>query len=196
MIATTFLIQPATCSAAAAAILMHQRKQEQERAETARLLAEAQRSRDEAEAAKPKKNIELNVSIGSPGGSISSKGPVASGSSVRFRLTTEREYIVSKTYNGDVITNVGKFSATLGDEVFVTPSITGGGQVLVEVAVMHSVPDEKSASPWLDQKFSVQRNNQTFLLESGAPSVSRTIQIPGMKVGMTISLQAEIEQGS
>lgn len=189
-IAFTLVIQPATCSAAAVVIMQNYQRQKDidaaKAAETAKAAA--------IEAAKPKQNILLDVGIKSNHSAISSQGPVASGSTLLLQMTEGREYISSKTYADGVLTGVAKFNAVLGDEIVIVPSITNDGQVLVEVTISHGAPGKKSENPWADRDFVTERSSQTFLLGNGAPSVSRTISIPGVESGLTITLKANIQQ--
>lgn len=186
-IAFTLVIQPATCSAAAVVIMQNYQRQ--------KLLDESKAAKAAAiEAAKPKQNILLDVGIKSNHSAISSQGPVASGSTLLLQMTEGREYISSKTYADGVLTGVAKFNAVLGDEIVIVPSITNDGQVLVEVTISHGAPGKKSENPWADRDFVTERSSQTFLLGNGAPSVSRTISIPGVENGLTITLKANIQQ--
>lgn len=186
-IAFTLVIQPATCSAAAVVIMQNYQRQ--------KLLDESKAAKAAAiEAAKPKQNILLDVGIKSNHSAISSQGPVASGSTLLLQMTEGREYISSKTYADGVLTGVAKFNAVLGDEIVIVPSITNDGQVLVEVTISHGAPGKKSENPWADRDFVTERSSQTFLLGNGVPSVSRTISIPGVENGLTITLKANIQQ--
>lgn len=190
LIGAGIALQPAVCSAAAVIIMQAQKKHEQERqAELAQRKADAERMRAEQEAAEPKKNIQMEVGIKNAQGSISSTGPVASGSDLHLRLSEERQYIFSHTY-GDDHSQVGKYTANLGQDIVLKPSITGGGQVLVEVSISYVRPDPKSEAPWLDRSFVTEHNNQTFLLENGAPAVTRTVKIPGIESDFVLSLKA------
>ena len=193
-IAVTFAFQPATCSAAAVIIMQNYQKQQREdearakarAAETARVAA--------IEAAKPKQNILLDVSIKSANNVMSSQGPVASGSPLHLHLTEDREYISSKAYSADgELSGVTKFNAILGDEVVIVPSITPDGQILVEVSISHGTPKQGSESPWMNREFVTEKSNQTFLLGNGAAAVTRTVQIPGLENGLVINLKADIQ---
>ena len=189
-IALTFAIQPATCSAAAVVIMQSYQKR---KAEDDARAAEAAKAAA-VEAAKPKQNIILDVTIKSSGNAMSSTGPVASGSPLHLQLTEDREYISSKAYSADgVLTGVTKFNAVLGDDIILVPSITPDGQVLVEVAINHGMPRQDSPSPWLNRDFVTEKSNQTFLLGNGAPAVSRNVAIPGLENGVVISLKADIQ---
>lgn len=193
LIGLSVALQPATCSAAAAMIFQnYQKKQDEERQAAAQRKADAERMRAEHEAAEPKKNIQMEVSIKGSQSSISSTGPVASGSPLNLWLTEQREYIFSTSY-GDDHKQIGKHTASLGEQISLTPSITGGGQVLVEVSVSYVRLNPESSSPWAERSFVTERNNQTFLLESGAPAVTRKVLIPGLEKGLDITLQAKIE---
>lgn len=193
-IALTFAFHPATCSAAAVIIMQNYQKQKLEDEAKAKARA-TERARVAAiEAAKPKQNIILDVSIKSASNAISSQGPVASGSPLHLQLTEDREYISSKAYSSDgVLSGVTKFNAILGDDIVIVPSITPDGQVLVEFSISHGAPRQDSPSPWMNREFVTEKSSQTFLLGNGAPAVSRTVPIPGLDNGLMINLKADIQ---
>lgn len=158
----------------------------------AQIASDAARMKAEHEAAEPKMNVLLEVSIKIGGNSIASSGPVASGSPLHLRMTSERQYIFSTTY-GPNRNEVGKYNGMLGDDIRITPSITPEGKILVEVSVKHGEPSKKTATPWADRAFEGTQNDQTFFMESGAPSITRTIAMPGSEEGVTITLKASIQ---
>lgn len=193
-IALTFAVQPATCSAAAVIIMQNYQKQKLEDEAKAKARATERVRVAAIEAAKPKQNIILDVSIKSANNVMSSQGPVASGSPLHLQLTEDREYISSKAYSADgVLSGVTKFNAILGDEIVIVPSITPDGQILVEVSISHGAPKQDSQSPWVNREFVTEKSSQTFLLGNGAPAVTRTVQIPGLENGLMINLKADIQ---
>lgn len=158
----------------------------------AQLASDAARMKAEHEAAEPKMNVLLDVSIQIGGNSITSSGPVASGSPLHLRMTSERHYIFSTAY-GPNRNEVGRYNGMLGDDIRVTPSITPEGKILVEVSVKRSEPSKKTATPWADRAFEGTQNDQTFFMESAAPSITRKIAMPGLEEGVTITLKASIQ---
>lgn len=158
----------------------------------AQIASDAARMKAEHEAAEPKANVVLEVSIKYGANQISSNGPVASGSPLHLRMTSERQYIFSTTY-GPERNEVGKYSGMLGDDIRITPSITPEGKILVEVSVKHGEPIKKTVTQWADRAFEGTKNDQTFFIESGAPSITRTIAMPGSEQGVMITLKANIQ---
>ena len=191
-IGTALAVNVVTAPAASAVYRDYRQERLLEEMRQAQIASDAARMKAEHEAAEPKMNVALEVTIQSAGNTISSSGPVASGSSLHLRLTGIRQYIFSTTY-GDDRKQVGRFNANLGDDILVTPSITKEGKVLVEVSVTHVEPSKKSSAPWADRAFETTKNNQTFLVESGAPTITRKISMPGQEQGVTITLKADIQ---
>lgn len=206
----TLTLQPVTCSAAAVIILNAQRQQRENDARAAELArqnaadAAARRealatyssgSADTAvpEELKPHQNVILDVRVQSGHNTMSSEGPVASGSPLHLRLTDDREYISSKTYSSGNLTGVAKFNAVLGDDIVIVPNITRYGNVEVEVSVSHGTPSKDSDSPWINREFVTEKKKQTFLLMNGGEVVTRTVEIPGVDGGITFSLRATVQ---
>lgn len=159
----------------------------------AQLSSDAARMKAEHEAAEPKANVLLDVSVKYGDNQISSSGPVASGSPLYLRMTSEREYIFSTTY-GPERNEVGKYTGMLGDDIKITPSITQEGSVLVEVSIRHGEPSKKTQAPWADREFEGTQNDQTFFIQNGSPAITRVISMPGSEQGLTITLKADIER--
>lgn len=159
----------------------------------AQIASDAARMKAEHEAAEPKANVLLEVSIQYGANKISSSGPVASGSPLHLRMASERQYIFSNTY-GPNRNEVGKYTGKLGDDIRITPSITPEGKVLVEVSIRHGEPSKKTPTPWADRAFERTQNDQTFFIENGALTITRMISMPGSEQGVTITLKADIQR--